>query len=202
MFTLLKLFLLSSTLLYIDGFKLRNINIFRNGLTIGMSDTEITPVKLHQVFIGNLPFDVDEEELSNIVTNKAGKSFEKIRLSKDRKTGRSRGFCYIDYNDEEVAKAAVEALTGTELGGREIKVDISEPRPDRPKRTPQENSLFIGNLDFSVSEVQIMEMCNDLLGVDVVTKVRLVTDRETGKYNCLHFKLDQFLSHSLLIRST
>jgi len=185
MFNLLRFFLLSSILLYIDGFKLPNINVLGGKISIRMSDVETIPPKTHQVFLGNLPFDIDEQEIGNIVSDKTGKTFETIRLSKDRKTGRSRGFCYIDYNDEEVAKAAVQALSGIELAGRELKVDISEPRPDRPKKTPQENSVFIGNLDFSVSEDQIMDMCNDLLGAGLATKVRLVTDRETGMHSTI-----------------
>lgn len=61
-------------------------------------------------------------------------------------------------------------------------MDLSEPRAERPKmeRAPQENSVFIGNLDFAVQEEQLIEMCNDLVGADTVTKVRLAVDRDTG----------------------
>jgi hypothetical protein len=73
--------------------------------------------------------------------------------------------------------------TGLQIEGRDLKVDLSEPLPERPKmeRSPQENSVFIGNLDFSVREDQIMDMCNDLVGPNTVNKVRLPVDRETGE---------------------
>ena len=61
-------------------------------------------------------------------------------------------------------------------------MDLSEPRAERPKleRAPQENSVFIGNLDFAVQDEQLIEMCSDLVGPDSVARVRLATDRDTG----------------------
>ena len=71
---------------------------------------------------------------------------------------------------------------GLQFGGRDAKVDLSEPRAERPKfeKVPQENSVFIGNLDFAVQDEQLIEMCNDLVGPDAVARVRLATDRDTG----------------------
>lgn len=69
-------------------------------------------------------------------------------------------------------------------------MDLSEPRAERPKieRTPQENSVFIGNLDFAVQDEQLIEMCNDLVGADSVNRVRLATDRDTGdSHYTLHY---------------
>jgi hypothetical protein len=67
-------------------------------------------------------------------------------------------------------------------------VDLSEPRAERPKleRAPQENSVFIGNLDFAVQDEQLIEMCSDLVGPDSVARVRLATDRDTGTATTRH----------------
>mmetsp|Transcript_19008 Transcript_19008/g.31815 ORF Transcript_19008/g.31815 Transcript_19008/m.31815 type:complete len:361 (+) Transcript_19008:47-1129(+) len=138
---------------------------------------------VHQVFIGNIPFDVEEDQLSALVDEKAGNSYKSLRLARDRRTGRSRGFGYLDFEDKSTAELTISALSGSEIDGRELKVDMSEPRPVRPRgdRPPQENSIFIGNLDFSIAEEQVLEMCNDILGEGVTTRVRLATDRDTGR---------------------
>jgi RNA recognition motif-containing protein len=172
----------------LHAFQLHNPQIFQRRSAIFLSDVEDGvevsdgEVKLHQVFVGNLPFDIEEEQLTSLVSEKAGSSFASLRLARDRRTGRSRGFGYIDYEDKAEAEAAIGKLVGLELGGRELKIDFSEPRPERPRsdRPPQDNSVFIGNLDFSVGEDQILEMCNDILGDGVASRVRLATDRETG----------------------
>jgi nucleolin len=123
-----------------------------------------------------------------------------LRIATDKKTGRSRGFAFANFPDKESAEAAVGALAGIQAEGRDIKIDLSEPRPfgerperterpgrpdraggDRAPRTPSENSVFLGNLDFSVTEDTIKEMCNDVLGEGCVVRVRIATDRDTGE---------------------
>ena len=47
----------------------------------------------------------------------------------DRKSGRSRGFGFVEYESEESAQTAVEALNGTSLGGRDIVVSEARERP-------------------------------------------------------------------------
>lgn len=164
------------------SYNLRMPSIVRRHSPLFMSEmaTEETPV--HQVFIGNLPFEVSEDDLNNLVTEKAGATFKQVRLIKDRATGRSRGFAYVDYEEKDVAETAIAALTGTDIDGREIKVDLSVPKGERKtNRPPQENSVFLGNLDFGATEEQIMEMCNDLVGPGCATRVRLATNRDTGR---------------------
>jgi RNA recognition motif-containing protein len=147
-----------------------------------MSDVEsVTAPKFHQVFIGNIPQDMSEDAITSLVREKAGGSFASVRLAKE-KTGQFRGFGYIDYVEKEQAEAAIAALTGVDMEGRVLKVDLAVPREVRPKpeRPPQENSCFVGNLDFSVSDEQVLDLCNSVLGEGKVVKVRLAVDRETG----------------------
>jgi len=163
----------------VEGFRLTNS--FQRKFTVCMSDVEETKVKVHQLFISNIPYEVDEGQLNTMVIDRSGKTFASIKLARDKKTGRSRGFGYIDYENEVDATTAVSVLQGLEVDGRALRVTVAEPRPERPAKTPQENSVFIGNLDFSVSEAEIMDMCNDILGPGSASRVRLVTDRETGR---------------------
>lgn len=147
-----------------------------------------------QVFIGNMPFTVTEDDLKAMVSEKLGgeSKFSSLKIAKDRTTSKSRGFGYINFASQEEAESAVSKLAGMSIDDREVKVDLSVPREQRPPRTeaprrerapmaPADQSIFIGNLDFSVTDVEILSMCNDILGEGLVSKVRLSVDRETGK---------------------
>jgi len=169
-----------------------------------------------QVFIGNMPFTVTEADLKSLVEEK-GVKFESLKIAKDRTTKASRGFGYVNFQSQQEAEEAVSKLSGLAIDGREVKVDLSVPKDQRPPRAdgprrerppmaPADQSVFIGNLDFSVTDAEILAMCNDILGEGVVSKVRLATDRETGTYETqlpytptflLFFSL--FLSFSLCL---
>lgn len=144
---------------------------------------ELAPPATHDVFIGNIPFDVDEETLNELIAEKTGDNFKPIKLIRDRETGRSRGFGYLKYDEKSEADEVIDALSGIELSGREIRVGHNEPRPNkRENRAPNPaRSIFIGNIDFSANEDQLMDMCNDILGPGNVVRVRLATDRDTGR---------------------
>jgi nucleolin len=140
----------------------------------------------HQLFIGNLPFDLEYEQLSEMLNAKVETGYKSLKIAKDRRTGKSRGFGYIHFEEKEQAESALAALTGMEVAGRAVKVDMSSgQRTERApgtrfERTPQENSVFIGNLNFEVTQEAVAEMCNDLLGDGVAQRVRLLTDRDSG----------------------
>lgn len=183
----------------VEGYNFKLTNSFQRRFTICMSDVEESKIKVHQLFISNIPFEVDENLLNSLVIDKSGKTFASIKLARDKKTGRSRGFGYIDYDNEADASNAVSSLQGLEVDGRALRVSVAEPRPERPAKTPQENSVFIGNLDFSVSEAEILDMCNDILGPGSVTRVRLVTDRETGMLICKIRVLESLNQFNMII---
>ena len=122
-------------------------------------------------------------------------SFTKLRLAMDKASGRSRGFAFLDFDTKETAESAVAALSGLEVDDRQLKIDLSEPkersykagdspsgdRAPRAPRPPSENSVFLGNLDFSTTEDAIKDMFESALGAGAVQKVRIATDRDTGR---------------------
>ena len=79
------------------------------------------------LYVGNLPWGTTEEELSETFGEYKVRS---CRIITDRETGRSRGFGFVEI-EEDVAEAAIAAMNGAYLGGREILV--SEARPRQPK---------------------------------------------------------------------
>ena len=96
----------------------------------GMQDApQANPKKL---FVGNLSFDTTKDTLVNVFSE-YGK-IEDAALITDRMSGRSKGIAFITFDTEESAKAAMEALNGYELDGREIIVNVARPKAPREDR--------------------------------------------------------------------
>jgi RNA recognition motif. (a.k.a. RRM, RBD, or RNP domain) len=165
---------------------------FRHGM-MTMSDDGATSTGgdvFHQVFVGNLPFSFNEYQLIDLVKEKNPPGFQSLRIAIDKKSGRSRGFGYINFVAKEDAEAAVQLLNGVQIEGRELKIDVAGPRTEKPREPNQrterrggvpEHSVFVGNIDFNVLESDVAGICEDLLGPGVVKKIRIATDRETGE---------------------
>jgi len=83
-----------------------------------------------KLFVGSLPWAVTDQELEDLF-----KDFGTITSAKvimDRDSGRSKGFGFVEFEDDDAAKAAMDKLNGTDLQGRTIVV--SEARPLEPRR--------------------------------------------------------------------
>lgn len=81
------------------------------------------------LFIGNLSFDISEDDVWNAFSEHGEVS--SVRLPKDPESGRPKGFGYVEFAAQESAATALEALNGQELAGRPVRLDFSQPRPDR-----------------------------------------------------------------------
>jgi RNA recognition motif-containing protein len=80
------------------------------------------------LYVGNLPWSTSEEELAQAFSRHA--QVLSARIITDRETGRSRGFGFVEVSDED-AERAVEAMNGTQLGGRDIIVNEARPRQSK-----------------------------------------------------------------------
>ncbi|PLX70453.1 MAG: RNA-binding protein [Denitrovibrio sp.] len=78
------------------------------------------------IYVGNLSFSTREEEITALFSNIG--EVESTRIISDRDTGRSKGFGFVEMNDSEQAKAAIEKLNGTELDGRNLTVNEAKPK--------------------------------------------------------------------------
>ena len=84
------------------------------------------------LYVGNLSYDTTEDTLRTLFGEYG--EIESVRVITDRYTGRPRGFAFVEMAAEETAQAAIEALNGKMVDGREIKVDNAKPRADRDRR--------------------------------------------------------------------
>lgn len=82
-----------------------------------------------KLFVGSLPWGVDDAKLGEIFAQ-AG-NVVTAQVVKDRETGRSRGFGFVEMSTEEEAQNAVKNLNGSEIEGRKIVVNIARPREER-----------------------------------------------------------------------
>ena len=87
---------------------------------------EITRDMSKKLFVGSLSWDTNDEGLRNAFAVH-GEVSEAVVIS-DRDTGRSRGFGFVTFEEDEAADKAIAALNGTELDGRTIRVDVAQAK--------------------------------------------------------------------------
>ncbi len=81
------------------------------------------------IYVGNLSYEVTEESL-----RQAFEAFGQVAsatIVKDKYSGQSRGFGFVEMADKTEAQTAIENLNGKELLGRKLNVNEAHPRPDR-----------------------------------------------------------------------
>ena len=82
-----------------------------------------------KLYVGNLSYDTPESALRDAFG--AHGTVQDLALITDRDTGRPKGFGFVTMDADAEAKAAIEALDGSNLDGRNIKVNEARPRQDR-----------------------------------------------------------------------
>jgi len=85
-----------------------------------------------KLYFGNLPFTMSEEDLGQLVAD-FGEVVD-VKLITDFNTGRSKGFGFVEFAEEEAAQKALEALNETEVDGRAIFVKVARPKQPRENR--------------------------------------------------------------------
>ena len=81
-----------------------------------------------KLYVGNLPYTATEEELSSMF-GQAG-TVTSVAIIKDRETGRSKGFAFVEMGSNAEAQKAVSMLNGQSMGGRDLRVSIARPREE------------------------------------------------------------------------
>ncbi len=84
---------------------------------------------MKNIYVGNLSWNLSEDELRE--TFEAYGDVSSCKLITDRDTGRPRGFSFVEMANDAEAQAAIEALDGFELDGRNMRVNEARPREDR-----------------------------------------------------------------------
>lgn len=83
----------------------------------------------YRLFVGSLPFSTTDEELEQLFAQYG--TVSSARVITDRETRRSKGFGFVEFENDDEGKAAEKALNGSDLGGRNLTVNEARPREDR-----------------------------------------------------------------------
>jgi RNA recognition motif-containing protein len=84
-----------------------------------------------KMYVGNLSYDVTQEELKALF--EAHGAVSDVFIVKDRESGRPRGFAFVTMEEKSAMDAAIEALNGEEFMGRNLAINEARPREDRPR---------------------------------------------------------------------
>ncbi len=86
-----------------------------------------------KLFVGNLSFNTTENDLQDLFA--AHGTVTSVDLIMDKFSGRPRGFAFVTMETKEGADAAIQALHGKNIGGRDLTVNEARPREERPPRS-------------------------------------------------------------------
>lgn len=82
-----------------------------------------------KLYVGNLSYTTTEDDLRTLFAKAGGVA--SVAVIKDRDTGNSKGFGFVEMNTQVEAEKAITMLNGFQMGDRELKVNLAKPREDR-----------------------------------------------------------------------
>jgi len=84
----------------------------------------------NRIYIGNVSFETNEDNL-RAALSEDGRGVKEVNIISDRETGRPRGFAFAEMANEADAQAAIQAMDGTNLDGRDLTVNEAKERQPR-----------------------------------------------------------------------
>lgn len=78
------------------------------------------------LYVGNIPFNLREEELQGVFAQYGEVS--SVKIIKDKFTGKSKGFAFVEMSSSEAGNNAVSQVNGMEVKGRQLKVNEAKPK--------------------------------------------------------------------------
>ena len=82
-----------------------------------------------KLYVGNLKYEVTEEDLERLFKDFG--EITSVKVIRDKFTGRSKGFAFVEMANDEAAKNAINSLDGNDFDGRNIKINIARERDER-----------------------------------------------------------------------
>ena len=95
------------------------------------------------IYVGNLPYSVQDDELREAFEQYGTVLSAEVIF--DRRSQRSRGYGFVEMEDEEAGRNAIAALNGSDFQGRELRVDESKPKSEKGNARAREPQGARGN---------------------------------------------------------
>lgn len=86
-----------------------------------------------KLFVGSLPWATTSQDLNDLFAPHG--AIVSAKVLTDRETGKSRGFGFVEFENNDEAQGAIQALDGSDYNGRTLKVSEAKPLQDRPRRS-------------------------------------------------------------------
>jgi len=84
------------------------------------------------IYVGNLSYNTNEDDLKEIFSQHGEVS--SVKIITDKFSGQSKGFAFVEMPNQSEAEAAIKAVDGSSVGGRNLRVNEARPRTERPQR--------------------------------------------------------------------
>ncbi len=84
------------------------------------------------IYVGNLTYEVSENDLRDLFGEHG--TVTKVNVIMDKMTGKSKGFAFVEMENDADGQTAIDELNGADLQGRNLKVNLARPREERPAR--------------------------------------------------------------------
>lgn len=136
----------------------------------------------HVAYVGNIPFEVTTEELRSHFIDYNPTD---VRLISNRMTGVSRGFGFLSFENEEDLQKVIE-LNGSDLGGKNLRINKSFGKSAPNDRTAGGRKVFLGNVSWDSSDDHVKEALSQF---GEVLSVNLPMNRHTGRKRGFGFVL-------------
>mmetsp|Transcript_11382 Transcript_11382/g.12924 ORF Transcript_11382/g.12924 Transcript_11382/m.12924 type:complete len:454 (-) Transcript_11382:1127-2488(-) len=155
--------------------------------------------KTTRVFVANLSYSIDEESLRDVFKTVGG-GIVSIKWGEDKLTGEFKGYAHVDFKSLAAAEQAI-SLSGTEVLGREMRLELSENNgpaassktkngsnlsfaskiPEQPAPNPQEiDRCFVGNLSWKIDKETLIKAFAEI-GL-TAEHIFWVTDKQSGDF--------------------
>src|SRR5438067_11330096 len=86
-----------------------------------------------RIYVGGLPYSATEQDLENLFASSG--TVSSATVITDKYTGQAKGFGFVEMSTDAEANAAINALNGTMMGGRNLTVNEAKPREERPRNS-------------------------------------------------------------------
>ncbi len=85
-----------------------------------------------KLYVGNLPYSINDSSLAGLFTKYGNVSSATVII--DKMSGRSKGFGFVELEDDSMAQSAIKELNSQDYEGRKLNVSIARPMEERPRR--------------------------------------------------------------------
>jgi len=161
-----------------DMFKTNAISKYRMKRFVTSTNSDL---EFRKVYIGNLPFNLGEKDLEKLVNEKVGNNLlVSVSLPRGKKSKNGLGYGFVNFKDTLTAQLAAQRLDGIEEYGRVLKSSVTDAKVRVVKPRVDANTVYLYNLEWSLTDLEIKNMCDDIVGEGLVVSIETPADNNTG----------------------